>query len=335
MEYYERIGHGANPSEEDPRTVKHEDLVMGTAPLIKGGITYVPSDIEHQHLVGICTAISLIQNREKANGKKYSPEFQYLLQKKYYDNNWYEGSAILYALKVATKYGLLPAELWTYTTEQDRYLPYNQYIAKLQAVSDADISRLITLCIDKIPGYAMVDVTDPQAIARAINESEAGILCRYDCGNTWWTSKSGVNSWAPADIDPLRKPVPATSGHAISTCFFDYTAGYMLTHPNTWGILWDMLGQGHTNWSNYPMAEAWVILRSAPQINPYPTLRRGANCSLVKDLQTKLNAKNHCNLGIDGIFGQQTLDQVIYFQKLHKLVADGIVGPKTWAALNQ
>jgi hypothetical protein len=112
----EQLGTGALHSEIDPRTVKHEDVSMAGEPLITGGITYDPSEIEHQHRVGICTAISRVQMRQKQTGKKYSPEFQYLLQKRFIDLKWEEGSSVLSAMKVAKIYGFLPIELWTYTT---------------------------------------------------------------------------------------------------------------------------------------------------------------------------------------------------------------------------
>lgn len=67
----------------------------------------------------------------------------------------------------------------------------------------------------------------------------------------------------------------------------------------------------------------------------YKTLRRGNYGELVKQLQTKLNALGYdlgvC--GIDGDFGQATEKAVKAFQKDHGLTADGVVGQKTWAAL--
>jgi len=64
-------------------------------------------------------------------------------------------------------------------------------------------------------------------------------------------------------------------------------------------------------------------------------LRRGCEGDDVKLLQQYL-IKVGCDLGswgADGDFGKATEDAVISFQKLHKLDADGEVGPLTWAAL--
>ena len=54
----------------------------------------------------------------------------------------------------------------------------------------------------------------------------------------------------------------------------------------------------------------------------------------VRVLQTLL-AKDGSTLEIDGIFGVGTQSAVKSFQKRHKLVVDGIVGPKTWAELEK
>lgn len=75
-----------------------------------------------------------------------------------------------------------------------------------------------------------------------------------------------------------------------------------------------------------------------------PTLRRGSGDLLqkrehVKVLQELLNrlvlasATGLAPLEVDGKFGPRTEDVVRAFQQIRGLVADGIVGPKTWAAL--
>lgn len=64
-----------------------------------------------------------------------------------------------------------------------------------------------------------------------------------------------------------------------------------------------------------------------------PTLREGSRGSAVVTLQQKLKAAGFNPGAADGDFGPKTKAAVIAFQKSRHLVADGIVGPKTWAAL--
>lgn len=329
----EEISFGALESKIDPRTVKHENVAMvDPTPYIKGGIEYEQSDINHQHKVGICTSIHLTQNRQKANGTSYSADFQYLLQKKYYDLNWIEGSSIFSALKVGKNIGFLPLSKWTYTTEADRYLPYSEYIKKLQAIPDSEIERLKSLCVDKIPGYASVNINDPQLIAKAIVESEAGILCRYECGSTWWTAQNGMSSWLEKDISPLRKPVPATSGHAIIMSNFNYTNTNLQTLANTWGTSWGRNGSADINHNNYKMTEAWTILKFTPEIKFKftRTLKFGMRGDDVKELQRRLGVPM-----ITGFFGLLTKQAVKNYQYTNLLVEDGIVGKFTRDMLNK
>lgn len=65
------------------------------------------------------------------------------------------------------------------------------------------------------------------------------------------------------------------------------------------------------------------------------TLRQGSKGDAVKQIQRTLNRwyPRLTRLSEDGAFGPATRARVMYFQQRAKLVADGIVGPKTWAAL--
>lgn len=58
------------------------------------------------------------------------------------------------------------------------------------------------------------------------------------------------------------------------------------------------------------------------------TLKKGNKGADVQVLQRALH------LADDGIFGKVTEDAVKTFQRTHGLTADGIVGAKTWAAIN-
>jgi hypothetical protein len=269
---------GAIESKSDKKRIFHEELrtMADPYPVMKAGYSYAPEEIEHQHKVGICTAISLTQNTRKAIGIKFSADFQYLLQKKYYDSGWWEGSSILHALKVGTKYGFLPESEWTWTTENDRLLPYDAYVAKLKAVPEEEIQRLIKLCSDyKLTGYAQVAYQDPQAIAKALQSSRSGLLCMYVVDEQWWSP-----SWSPKDINPLRAPKTNLSGHAIIMESLDYTKGFDQVLPNTWGTKWNRGGKGDINWSNYKMRECWI---------PYYSITEVELQDLKKTLYSKLS----------------------------------------------
>lgn len=76
---------------------------------------------------------------------------------------------------------------------------------------------------------------------------------------------------------------------------------------------------------------ATVTLAAASQ----PTLRQGSRGAAVTRLQTRLTALRYDVGGVDGIFGPSTHHAVVAFQKVNGLVRDGIVGPRTWAALDR
>ena len=63
-----------------------------------------------------------------------------------------------------------------------------------------------------------------------------------------------------------------------------------------------------------------------------PTIRKGAKGTYVKVLQDLLNNHGYA-MAVDSIFGRATETAVKDFQTANGLKADGIVGPKTWAAL--
>jgi hypothetical protein len=67
-----------------------------------------------------------------------------------------------------------------------------------------------------------------------------------------------------------------------------------------------------------------------PALAPRPTLRRGSAGPLVVTLQQALGIEP-----ADGVFGPQTEAAVRRAQRSRGLVPDGIVGPKSWAALSR
>ncbi|MFH1407003.1 MAG: peptidoglycan-binding domain-containing protein [Candidatus Omnitrophota bacterium] len=55
----------------------------------------------------------------------------------------------------------------------------------------------------------------------------------------------------------------------------------------------------------------------------------------VKDIQMALSNSGFNAGPIDGKFGKKTKQAVIGFQRAHGLVADGVVGEKTWSKLSE
>lgn len=64
-------------------------------------------------------------------------------------------------------------------------------------------------------------------------------------------------------------------------------------------------------------------------------LKEGSRGQEVIKLQEGLKKLNFYSGAIDGVFGSATKDAVIKFQRAQGLVADGIVGTKTWSKLNE
>ena len=63
------------------------------------------------------------------------------------------------------------------------------------------------------------------------------------------------------------------------------------------------------------------------------TLGAGARGTFVEMLQTALKRAGYLTGPPDGVFGERTYGAAVNFQAANGLVADGIVGPLTWAAL--
>jgi peptidoglycan hydrolase-like protein with peptidoglycan-binding domain len=70
----------------------------------------------------------------------------------------------------------------------------------------------------------------------------------------------------------------------------------------------------------------------ADSISPWPLVRKGDRNHPVVTLQYLLRARDH-EVVADGIFGPLTDAAVRAFQGEKHLVVDGIVGPRTWSAL--
>ncbi len=82
-------------------------------------------------------------------------------------------------------------------------------------------------------------------------------------------------------------------------------------------------------WNPFPAPEARTVSLDPLSMS---VLRLGDRHRDVRVLQLALRSAGY-DLEIDGVLGRITLECVKSFQATHDLTRDGIVGPKTWAAL--
>ena len=77
--------------------------------------------------------------------------------------------------------------------------------------------------------------------------------------------------------------------------------------------------------------QAIIRLRGGTSLE---TLSRvGSRGNEVKQIQTKLKNWGYYSGSVDGIYGEQTKQAVIKFQKKNRLTADGVAGPQTLKAM--
>lgn len=88
----------------------------------------------------------------------------------------------------------------------------------------------------------------------------------------------------------------------------------------------------------YPLSRI-VSIRRASANADIPTgravIKFGSRGAFVMDLQDQLKRLNYPVGQLDGIFGKHTRSAVLAFQADHNLTTDGVVGTKTWNALEK
>lgn len=144
-----------------------------------------------------------------------------------------------------------------------------------------------------------------------------------------WKAKGKVSDGVPKDTivclfqwdDNKDKMVHTGFGWNNETCECQVGVQYFPTRNRKW-----------SHWG----VPACVNDDVVPGEPTKPTLRRGDKGQYVTLLQTKLVQRGYDigKTGVDGSYGRATEAAVKSFQKDNGLVADGICGAKTWAALD-
>lgn len=155
-------------------------------------------------------------------------------------------------------------------------------------------------------------------------------LIGIECENT---GTAADLPWPEIQMNALRQGVAALLRHA--GCDADACIGHKEFAP---GLKVDPL----FDMADFRRSVQAVMAGGVPALPPVPaaepptaaghagrpTLLRGSAGPFVAELQRRLGLAQ-----TDGIFGPMTEAAVRRFQRLHQLVPDGIVGPKSWARL--
>lgn len=128
----------------------------------------------------------------------------------------------------------------------------------------------------------------------------------------------------------VRRPQADADGHVVIVGMGGTTIeAYSSQPPPQGGVRAFVVGS--RRWDLGVLLPHVSYERMAPVTVAPPTiLRRGSKGEQVKTLQRLLGFKGD---DVDGSFGKQTLAAVVAFQRANGLVADGEVGPLTWAKL--
>jgi peptidoglycan hydrolase-like protein with peptidoglycan-binding domain len=170
------------------------------------------------------------------------------------------------------------------------------------------------------------------------NHAGAGVWNGITTGNTNFIGIEAENSgrasdpWPAVQVDAYKRGVAAILGQAGRTAAsccghreYARPAGRK-SDPN---LDMDEFREAVAAILGGSFPPAPLIPAAEPAGRQRPTLRRGDTGEFVTQLQRLL--------GMDGnvdVFGPKTESAMREFQRSHGLVPDGIVGPKSWAALD-
>lgn len=156
---------------------------------------------------------------------------------------------------------------------------------------------------------------------------------RLDCshkGRLTKSTKLPIGAWVYTGTDSKKPHIGVYTGDGMVTEANGTIKGVIKTKLYSGRWLYWGLGKG-IEFEFIPGVEPDET-KPIEERDAYPILKKGSKSEYVALLQ-KLLTKDGNVLEADGIFGPITLKCVKTFQTKHRLVVDGIVGPKTWAEL--
>lgn len=164
----------------------------------------------------------------------------------------------------------------------------------------------------------------------------SGATSQWNKGD--WLRKGSIQD-APDDQVCIlyREDKPGIMGHT-GIALGDGTVVHASGHDA--GVIHTAISAGR--WTHYAIPKGLDEATDAepaeqPSTIQRDTIRRGAKGPTVVEAQGLLLRAGYIlpKHGADGNYGTETVAAVKAFQQAHGLTADGIIGPKTWVALDQ
>lgn len=168
---------------------------------------------------------------------------------------------------------------------------------------------------------------------------------------TLWTTKATMQAWnqqrrifgAPIPVGYAFKR-PWEGGHGLQSQHYAgvaFDAGQILSNTQRNALRNSAINSGlWTYVEPASLTPTWVhfdkrTLPAACSTGGYPTTRFGSRGVYVLIAQDGLNTLGYTTGGLDGVFGNQTRNAVINYQRSRGLSADGIIGCNTWRSLQE
>lgn len=181
------------------------------------------------------------------------------------------------------------------------------------------------------PGGSKTLIQDCQGFIKELHKTVGITLKGAGCTSMWndnsnWAEKGEIKDMPEGAVCCVFKHISSTGK---MDHIGEHIGGGNIIHCS------GEVKRGKTSekgWTHYAIPKG---MEGGTPMPTHPTLRRGSKGEAVTELQTKLVQRGYdlSPYGADGSFGRKTEEAVKQFQKDHGLTADGIVGEKTWEAL--